>query len=35
MTNCQNGAKYADFLRYNEQLDKIQKNLEQYLETKR
>ena len=23
MTNCQSGTKYADFLRYNEQLDKI------------
>lgn len=35
MTNCQSGTKYADFLRYNEQLDKIQKNLEAYLESKR
>lgn len=35
MANCQNGQKYQDFLRYNEQLDKIQKNLEAYLESKR
>ena len=35
MKNCENGQKYQDFLAYNQQLDKIQKNLENYLEEKR
>lgn len=35
MQNCQSGQKLSDFIKYNEQLDRIQKNLEQYLEQKR
>lgn len=35
MNNCINGVKLAEFQRYNNQLDRIQKNLDAYLEEKR
>jgi dynein heavy chain len=35
LPNCQNGQKLLEFNRYNQQMDKIQKNLDAYLEQKR
>jgi len=35
MVNCRSGQKLADFIKFNVQLDKIQKNLDAYLEQKR
>lgn len=35
LPNCQNGQKLAEFAKFNEQLDRIQKNLDAYLEQKR
>ena len=35
INNCANGVKLAEFQKYNNQLDRIQKNLDAYLEQKR
>lgn len=35
MNNCVNGQKLGEFLKFNQQLDRIQKNLDNYLEQKR